>query len=69
MKKILKFFIRVYQWTIGLFVGECCRFYPSCSNYCLEAVEKHGVFKGGWLAVKRIVKCGPWHQGGVDEVP
>ena len=46
-----------------------CRFYPTCSVYAIEAVEKHGAFRGGWLAMKRISKCHPFHPGGVDLVP
>lgn len=61
--------IRLYQLCISPFLGQCCRFYPSCSDYAVEAVDKHGFFKGVWLTVKRLVKCHPWHKGGVDEVP
>jgi putative membrane protein insertion efficiency factor len=49
--------------------GQTCRFYPSCSEYALIAVERHGVFRGGWLAVRRICRCHPWNPGGVDLVP
>ena len=69
IKNLLVLLIRIYQWTIAPFLGECCRFYPSCSVYAQEAIQKHGVFKGVGLAVKRIFKCHPWHPGGVDEVP
>lgn len=61
--------IRLYQLCISPFVGQCCRFYPTCSDYAMEAVQKHGFFKGGYLMVKRLVKCHPWHKGGLDEVP
>ena len=61
--------IRLYQWTIGPLIGETCRFYPSCSQYAVEALEKHGVMRGVGLAVKRICRCHPWNPGGVDPVP
>lgn len=51
---------------ISPFLGPCCRFYPSCSEYSMEAISKYGMLKGIWLTVKRIVKCHPWHPGGVD---
>lgn len=69
MKYLALGLIRTYQWCIRPFLGENCRFYPSCSNYAAEAVESHGFFFGLWLAVKRILKCGPWHPGGHDPVP
>lgn len=72
MKKILIFFIRIYQWTIGPLIGEHCRFYPSCSHYAAEALQKHGALKGSFLAVKRLCRCHPWNPkgnpGGVDPV-
>ncbi len=61
--------IRLYQLCISPFLGECCRFYPTCSDYAMQAVEKHGCWKGVWLAIKRVVKCHPWNKGGVDDVP
>lgn len=63
------FLFKVYQWTISPLMGRNCRFYPTCSEYGVEAVRKFGTLKGGWLALKRIGKCGPWHPGGVDTVP
>jgi hypothetical protein len=69
VKIITLFLIRAYQLTISPFIGKCCRFYPSCSDYGLEAVQKHGAIKGIFLTIKRIVKCGPWHAGGNDPVP
>ena len=69
MKSIFLGLIKLYQLCISPFLGKCCRFYPSCSEYAEGAIRKHGVVKGGWLAVKRVVKCHPWHRGGVDEVP
>lgn len=69
MKKVLLLLIRSYKKLLSPFLGRNCRFYPSCSDYCHEAIDKHGVFKGCYLGVRRIVKCGPWHRGGVDKVP
>lgn len=60
--------IRLYQWTISPLLGNCCRFYPSCSNYSIEALKTYGTMKGSWLALKRICKCHPWHPGGHDPV-
>ena len=62
-------FIRLYQLCIAPFMGQCCRFYPTCSDYGLQAVQRHGFFRGCCLIVRRLVKCHPWHRGGVDEVP
>ncbi|MCL4505718.1 MAG: membrane protein insertion efficiency factor YidD [Chloroflexi bacterium] len=61
--------IRVYQMTISRALPPSCRFYPSCSEYTLQAVAKYGVLKGGWLGVKRISRCHPFHPGGYDPVP
>ena len=59
---------KVYKYTLSPLIGQECRFYPTCSDYALEAVEKLGWWKGGLLAAKRICKCGPWCDGGVDLV-
>jgi len=61
--------IRFYQCTLAAVLGGHCRFHPTCSQYTLEAVRAHGVFCGLWLGLKRVVKCHPWHPGGVDPVP
>lgn len=61
--------IKIYQKIISPIIGPKCRFTPTCSNYALEALKKHGVFKGTWLAVKRIAKCHPWGGNGYDPVP
>lgn len=69
MKWTLSFFIRLYQWTISPLLGPVCRFTPSCSNYALQALHKHGACKGSWLALKRVCRCNPLFLGGSDEVP
>jgi hypothetical protein len=69
MKTIMIFLIRFYQAAFSLFLGHCCRFFPTCSEYSLESVEKHGALKGLWLSLKRISRCHPFHPGGSDPVP
>ena len=61
--------IRVYQHSLAYFLGGHCRFTPSCSFYAVEAVQRHGLFKGWWLAIKRICRCHPFCKGGHDPVP
>jgi putative membrane protein insertion efficiency factor len=61
--------IRVYQWGISPLLGPRCRFTPSCSHYAAEALQKHGLFKGLWLAIRRIARCHPWGGHGADPVP
>ncbi len=61
--------IKVYQYTLSPLLGPRCRFWPSCSSYTIEAIQVHGPIKGGWMAVKRIVKCHPGSPGGMDPVP
>jgi len=69
MKWILLRLIGGYRLLLSPFFGSQCRFYPSCSNYAREAIEIHGSLRGSWLAVTRILRCGPWHPGGTDPVP
>jgi putative membrane protein insertion efficiency factor len=69
MKLLLLALIRFYRYAISPFFGRRCRFFPSCSEYTAEAVEKHGAFKGGQLGLKRIARCHPWNPGGFDPVP
>jgi uncharacterized protein len=69
IKPLLLILIKLYQFFISPLTGPNCRFYPSCSAYALEAVQKHGSLKGTWLAVKRILRCHPFHAGGFDPVP
>jgi len=69
MKYILIAIIKFYKWIISPFFPPSCRFYPTCSEYSLEAIRRYGAFRGGWLSIKRISKCHPFHPGGVDLVP
>lgn len=61
--------IKVYQFALSLLIGHCCRFEPSCSNYALEAIQRYGTLKGCRLMLCRVLRCHPWHPGGVDPVP
>jgi putative membrane protein insertion efficiency factor len=69
MRFVLKIFIRAYQLVLSPLIGPSCRFYPSCSQYGIEAIETHGSLRGTWLTIKRISRCHPWHEGGFDPVP
>jgi len=69
MKKLLLIFIKFYQYFISPFTGNNCRYYPTCSAYAVEAVEKYGSLKGALLTAKRILRCHPFHAGGFDPVP
>jgi uncharacterized protein len=69
MKTLLLLLLRGYQFGISPFLGQNCRFYPSCSQYAAEAIREHGALKGSMLASKRLCKCHPWHPGGLDPVP
>ncbi|MEQ8200618.1 MAG: membrane protein insertion efficiency factor YidD [Syntrophomonadaceae bacterium] len=68
MKQALILLIKTYQ-RLGVFKRPVCRFYPTCSQYSIEAIQAHGVIRGGWLIVKRISRCHPFHPGGYDPVP
>jgi len=69
MKTLLLKLIGLYKLLLSPFFGQQCRFYPTCSSYAQEAIERHGALRGGWFAFKRILRCNPWCAGGVDEVP
>jgi putative membrane protein insertion efficiency factor len=69
MKYIALGLIRLYQKTLARVLPPACRFYPSCSRYGYEAIERYGFFKGGWLAIKRVARCHPLNPGGYDPVP
>jgi putative membrane protein insertion efficiency factor len=69
MKHVFIFLIRIWQRTFSVVLPPTCRFTPSCSQYGVEALQKYGVFKGGWLTIKRISRCHPLNPGGYDPVP
>ena len=68
-QRLLIGLIRGYQLFLSPFIGNQCRFTPTCSHYAREAVEKYGAIKGSWLAMRRVTRCHPWHPGGHDPVP
>ena len=61
--------VRLYQWLVSPWLGGNCRFQPTCSEYAITALRRHGVVRGGWLAIKRIGRCQPWGGQGYDPVP
>ncbi|MFO1426863.1 MAG: membrane protein insertion efficiency factor YidD [Steroidobacteraceae bacterium] len=69
MRAVVSALIRLYQLVVSPWLGPRCRFHPSCSHYALEALEVHGLLRGGWLAARRLGRCHPWHPGGLDPVP
>ena len=69
MRAFLRFLIRSYQLLVSPMLGPRCRFHPSCSQYALDAIETHGVARGAWLALRRLLRCHPLHPGGYDPVP
>lgn len=69
MRRFLIFLITCYKACLSPFMGNNCRFHPSCSCYAQEAIATHGAWRGSLLALRRIAKCHPWHEGGVDPVP
>ena len=69
MRKLALLPIQFYRYAISLLMASHCRFYPSCSCYAQEAIEQHGVLRGGWLAARRLGRCHPWNPGGYDPVP
>ncbi|RLQ22052.1 membrane protein insertion efficiency factor YidD [Seongchinamella sediminis] len=69
MRRFLITLISCYKVLLSPFLGNNCRFHPSCSSYAQQAIAEHGVLKGSWLAIRRLSKCHPWHEGGIDPVP
>jgi len=66
---ILRALVRCYRYFLSPLLPPACRFFPSCSEYAEEALGRHGALRGGWLAARRLCRCGPWHPGGCDPVP
>jgi uncharacterized protein len=69
MRGLIKAIIQTYRWLISPLLGPSCRFYPTCSAYALEALDRHGALHGSWLAVRRLLRCHPFNPGGFDPVP
>ena len=69
MRKIFIGLIRLYQYAISPYLPPSCRYTPTCSCYSVEAINRFGILRGGWMAIRRIGRCHPWHEGGYDPVP
>ena len=69
MKTLLIWIVRAYKLVLSPMLGQNCRFYPSCSSYAIDALQTHGALRGSWLAARRLGRCHPWNEGGVDPVP
>ena len=69
MKQVLFWFIQAYRYLISPWLGDNCRYYPSCSEYAQTAIMEHGALYGSWLSIKRLSRCHPFHEGGYDPVP
>lgn len=67
--RLLALPVHGYRYVVSPLLGSNCRYYPSCSAYALDALAEHGALRGGWLSVRRIARCHPWHEGGYDPVP
>jgi uncharacterized protein len=69
MNALLRALVRTYRYFVSPMLPPACRFFPSCSAYAEEALREHGALRGGFLAARRVCRCGPWHPGGIDPVP
>jgi putative membrane protein insertion efficiency factor len=69
MRRLLTKLIGAYQYFLSPLTPPACRFTPTCSHYASEAIRRHGVLRGGWLSIKRLLRCNPWHPGGYDPAP
>lgn len=69
MARVLRALVAAYRYLASPLLGRNCRFFPSCSEYAMEALERHGAVRGSWLALRRVARCHPWHPGGCDPVP
>jgi putative membrane protein insertion efficiency factor len=69
MARILVSIVKAYQLVLSPFFGQQCRFYPTCSHYAVEAIQKHGALRGSYYTVRRLLRCHPWCDGGHDPIP
>ena len=69
MQRVVLFFLKGYRYLFSPFLGQNCRFHPTCSEYAIKAVERYGVLSGSWLILRRVSRCQPFHSGGFDPVP
>lgn len=69
MKYVLLFFVKIYRMTFSKWIPRCCRFTPSCSQYAMTAIQRFGAVKGGYLTMRRLIRCNPFSEGGLDNVP
>ncbi len=69
MSSLLRALLRGYRYFLSPLLPPACRFHPSCSAYAEQALQEYGALRGGWLAARRVCRCGPWHPGGVDPLP
>jgi putative membrane protein insertion efficiency factor len=69
MARLLRALVAAYRYSLSPLLGRNCRFFPSCSEYAMEALERHGALRGSWLSLRRVARCHPWHPGGYDPVP
>ncbi len=69
IRSAMLFLIRGYQLVLSPFIGKSCRFHPTCSSYAYEAIERYGPARGAWLGLRRLLRCHPFHEGGIDPVP
>jgi hypothetical protein len=69
IRSVMLFLIRGYQLVLSPFIGKSCRFHPTCSAYTYEAIERYGPARGAWLGLRRLLRCHPFHEGGIDPVP
>jgi putative membrane protein insertion efficiency factor len=69
MRWLFILLVRAYQTLLSPLLPPACRYYPSCSNYAIEALERYGAWRGGWMTTRRILRCHPFHPGGFDPVP
>jgi putative membrane protein insertion efficiency factor len=69
MKRVVLALLRGYRFAVSPWLGSHCRFFPSCSEYAIEAVQRHGALRGSWLGLRRVCRCHPWSAGGFDPLP